>query len=164
MQHSVLPILVHPQGRARCEVDDYPPPGAGVEFRGKVTGWIELENAESAIWARGHLCATLIMACSRCLCDHEVRLQISVSEECCLVEMDEPADLEQIPILNEGAVDLSELVRQVLVLNLPPSSLCQADCKGLCPDCGRNLNQGPCDCPQDTVDERWAGLRGLLDE
>lgn len=91
-------------------------------------------------------------------------MAVTVNEECSLVEMDEPGDQEAIPILNEGVVDLTELVRQVLVLNTPPTPLCRADCKGLCPDCGHNLNAGPCQCPREPVDERWAGLRGLLDE
>jgi uncharacterized protein len=51
-----------------------------------------------------------------------------------------------------------------LLLSVPMQALCQPDCKGLCPTCGADWNEGPCDCPSEEVDPRWAGLADLLKE
>jgi uncharacterized protein len=57
-------------------------------------------------------------------------------------------------------IDVSPLVRERLMLSLPTLPLCREDCQGLCPQCGRNLNQGACGCPA-VGDPRLAVLRGL---
>ena len=59
-------------------------------------------------------------------------------------------------------LDLTEAVRQYALLALPMKPLCRQDCAGLCPTCGRNLNQGGCDCPPQGLDPRWSGLSKLL--
>ncbi|NSW55042.1 MAG: DUF177 domain-containing protein [Armatimonadetes bacterium] len=136
---------------------------------GPVIGYVELENADSLVTARGRLHATAVLPCSRCLADHVVELDAEVYEQCSLTQIDEPSmweagTEEPIPLLSGDLVDLSELVRQVLVLNVPSRSLCRPDCAGLCPRCGRNLSDGPCGCGEDDVDPRWAGLRDLIDD
>lgn len=72
---------------------------------------------------------------------------------------------------NEGAIlfdgetiDLTELIRDTLIINEPSQVLCQEDCKGLCVQCGANLNVSPCSCESFVVDPRLAALRALLDE
>ena len=167
MQYRVFATLSKPQGRVRCELDAPVPHGAGAEFVGPVTGTLEFENAEALVTARGRLHATVVLACGRCLAEHKVDLDIAVNEQCSLTQIDEisvsePGDDEPIPLLSGDLVDLTELVRQVLILNVPPHSLCQPDCPGLCPNCGMNLNYGPCGCSEDDVDPRWAGLRDLI--
>jgi uncharacterized protein len=59
-------------------------------------------------------------------------------------------------------LDLTEAVRQYALLALPMKTLCRQDCAGLCPTCGRNLNQGGCDCPPQSVDPRFSKLSNLL--
>ena len=59
-------------------------------------------------------------------------------------------------------LDLSEVVRQNLLLTLPMSALCSPQCRGLCPACGANLNGGPCGCQHEEGDPRLAALRDLL--
>jgi uncharacterized protein len=53
------------------------------------------------------------------------------------------------------------VLRQALLLSLPMQPLCKPDCAGLCPICGQDLNQGPCDCVSVEIDPRWEKL-GLL--
>lgn len=60
--------------------------------------------------------------------------------------------------------DISDRVRQAIILELPYKPLCEVDCKGLCPMCGENLNETDCGCTQDKTDERWDTLRQLFDE
>ncbi len=59
-------------------------------------------------------------------------------------------------------IDLSEIVREMLVLDIPLRYLCSETCKGLCPRCGRNLNAGTCACGKTPVDPRFAALKNLV--
>lgn len=58
-------------------------------------------------------------------------------------------------------LDLTEEVREVIILTLPGYPVCSKTCKGLCMTCGKNLNQGACTCRQAGGDRRWAALDGL---
>lgn len=75
---------------------------------------------------------------------------------------DSEAD-ELIVSLVDGApeINLAGLLWEEFVLALPVRPLCKPDCKGLCPDCGKNLNEGSCSCVRDEGDPRLAALRGL---
>jgi len=62
----------------------------------------------------------------------------------------------------EMTVDLTEEIRQCLLLELPMKPLCRTDCKGLCPQCGHNRNEGPCSCRTEEPEDPWEKLRSLL--
>lgn len=145
------------------------PPGTGAVAAGPVRGRLELANVEDAgVVVRGHLSVPLRQACSRCLGAYEEVLEIDVYEDCALKQIDEPEsytgddeDLCQIPLLNDDELDLTELVRQLIAMNLPTRPLCREDCPGLCLHCGKDLNEGPCNCQREQIDPRWAGLQNL---
>lgn len=171
MRYDIRERLAEPDGQAACHIDAPVPLGTGAEFVGHVTGEIRLRNLGHSVVARGRLRATAVLPCSRCLREHEAVMQFDVSEDCTLTQMDEPgsyvpdAEYQEpapIPILDGNIVDLSELVRQLLVLSLPARSLCSPDCKGLCPECGANLNLTTCDCQREATDPRFAPLADLL--
>jgi uncharacterized protein len=69
-------------------------------------------------------------------------------------------DLETSYYEND-AIDLNELLREQFYLALPMKPLCREDCRGLCPQCGTNLNTGTCDCAPVWEDPRLAPLKGL---
>jgi uncharacterized protein len=56
---------------------------------------------------------------------------------------------------------LEDVLREQILLALPAKILCKEDCKGLCPECGRNRNTDPCDCAATSVDPRWASLQTI---
>ena len=62
----------------------------------------------------------------------------------------------------DGKLDLSQLALEDVFLSLPSKLLCKEDCKGICPQCGKNLNEGPCGCKKE-VDPRLAALLDFLD-
>ncbi len=64
-----------------------------------------------------------------------------------------PDGLESIPF--------GEDVREELLVRLPQVLVCQPGCRGLCPQCGQNLNQAPCGCTGPEGDSRWSGLEGI---
>jgi uncharacterized protein len=168
MRYRLLRQLKGPEGYARCEIDDPVPPGTGWEWRGPVRGTVELERMGAAYCARGRLEATVVLACSRCAAPHALPLTVDLTETVSLAQIDEPqsyqaAEVEPpIPILNGEIVDLSELVRQMLVLAVPARSLCRPDCRGICPYCGTDLNEATCGCTGQSVDPRLEALRKLL--
>lgn len=61
-------------------------------------------------------------------------------------------------------VELAEILREQILLDVPLKTVCSEECKGLCPHCGRNLNTGECECAQAATDPRWDALRGLKDK
>ena len=58
-------------------------------------------------------------------------------------------------------IDLSGPLREQILLAIPPSPLCDEACKGLCPQCGKDLNQGDCGCERTAIDPRWAALKDM---
>lgn len=113
-------------------------------------------------------------ACSRCLkvfCTHldifihltlaplyesERQLKLEQKDEVELVK----EDLE-FAYYEDDRFDLGEMIRGQVILNLPMQPVCREDCQGLCPACGRNLNEGPCTCRPEPIDLRWQALKNL---
>ena len=62
---------------------------------------------------------------------------------------------------SETEIDLSPDIRENMLLVLPMKHLCKETCRGLCPQCGMNLNDGTCECQQETIDPRWEKLKSL---
>ena len=105
--------------------------------------------------------------CCRCLTAVEQGLEIPLRvvfqrKEASEEELEAVED-EEFEILSPGTreIDLKEFIRAEIVLELPLRVYCSEDCKGLCPQCGRDLNRDPCGCEEDTGDPRWAALSGL---
>jgi uncharacterized protein len=74
--------------------------------------------------------------------------------------LEDADDESDVFVLDPGArsLDLRPAVREEWLLAVPAFSVCREDCKGLCPKCGADLNEGPCDCPPST-DARWDALK-----
>ncbi|MBQ7144062.1 MAG: DUF177 domain-containing protein [Oscillospiraceae bacterium] len=107
----------------------------------------------------------VIRARMRCVCDRcgaefeRERIQDVDAE--LAADVDEDSDGEVFPLTDDG-VDVSELLETCFILDTDPKTLCREDCKGLCPRCGKNLNDGPCGC-EAPKDPRFAVLEQLLD-
>jgi uncharacterized protein len=108
--------------------------------------------------------------CSRCLKEIETPIEISFEEEYVpVVDANTGAPVrnalppDTFRIGPDFVLDLHEGVRQYILMSEPAKPLCQADCKGLCPNCGADLNQGACRCAGEG-DDRWQALAGLKTE
>ena len=73
-------------------------------------------------------------------------------------------DETEIGYYGESGLLLEDVVREQVLLSLPTRTLCKADCKGLCPRCGQNLNVAKCSCDEAAADPRWNALAGLADK
>jgi uncharacterized protein len=90
--------------------------------------------------------------CARCLEPVKSEIEFTIIEK---VEDDENLD--------GSLLDVGNIVLQNIHLNLPIRFVCDPNCKGLCPKCGANLNNGLCKCDNEIVDERFSVLKKLLD-
>jgi uncharacterized protein len=110
-------------------------------------------------------------ACRRCLELLNGSFRMAFEEEFLpLIDIETgvklPLDDTADPVLvidEHHILDLTEVLRQYALVELSESALCRQDCKGLCPDCGQNLNSGTCECPPVVVDPRMSVLAKLLD-
>ena len=98
--------------------------------------------------------------CRRCLADVSERVTADSHMIFAEADNEETDDASDVFVLDPGAreLDLRPAVREEWLLAVPAFSLCRDDCKGLCPRCGADLNDGPCDCPEAT-DGRWDALK-----
>lgn len=106
--------------------------------------------------------AKLMGPCFRCLEPTEIATPVRGRE---YQASDPEGDEElQTPYVAENKLDLSTWARDVIALELPEKILCREDCAGLCPTCGRNLNDEPHTHDEETIDSRWAALAELKDQ
>lgn len=120
--------------RASVQVDPaqvFPEPVPGAALAGPVAAELEFSLGGSRILLQLKLSGTWQANCSRCLAEH--RIPFAASAE------------ETFP-LDQDSVDVREELRQAALLEVPQRSLCRADCKGLCPQCGQDRNAGSCAC------------------
>ena len=134
-----------------------------------VCGELTLVRTEDGILAAGFAEAVVTEECRRCLEPVESAVRIEFEEEYVpSIDIETGAQIptdESTPelVINERHIlDISEVVRQYIVMEAT-TALCRQDCKGICPQCGKNLNLGPCDCKIDNVDPRLEILKQLLD-
>jgi uncharacterized protein len=73
-------------------------------------------------------------------------------------------DNDEIILVEDLKLDLDELVYTEIIISLPMKHLCRADCKGICSGCGKNLNEGECNCSTKQIDPRLQALADLLKE
>src|SRR5947209_13258260 len=115
-----------------------------------------LEWVSDGLLATGTVDGAWEGLCRRCLGPVRGELHVGFQE---LFEAT-PREGESYP-LGHHTVDLEPLAREALTLALPLAPVCSEDCRGLCPTCGADLNQGDCGCPPAEADARWAALDAL---
>lgn len=98
--------------------------------------------------------------CDRCAEKIDRRYRYSFSHV--LVKSLEDRDEDRYVEVKDDTLDLDELMREDILLELPTKFLCREDCRGLCPTCGKNLNEGPCGCGASEGDPRMQVLKDLL--
>lgn len=134
----------------------------------QVSGSVSLLRTDHGVLVEAHLEGVQREVCGRCLRDVEAPLRLDIEEEF-FATVDEstgaalpPRDDPEAFLLDANHVlDLEEAVRQCWTAALPMRTLCQPDCRGLCPRCGHDLNEVACSCGPEE-DERWSALRELV--
>ncbi|MDE5879088.1 MAG: DUF177 domain-containing protein [Desulfovibrio sp.] len=130
---------------------------------------ITVQPAEEGCLVRGRLTGAVVVPCNRCAEDAGVAIDTSFDEfeEIPPEEKAAPAgaapDGESHVVYDRHApmLDLAAVCWEEFMLSLPVAPLCREECKGLCPVCGTNLNEGQCACEREDADPRMAPLRDL---
>jgi uncharacterized protein len=140
-------------------------PVAGLELSatavpagGDVSVDAELAWASDDVVVTATVQAPWVGQCRRCLTEASGEIETKVRE---VYEQD--SDGEETYALQGSRVDLVPLVRDAVLLGLPPAPLCHEGCRGLCPVCGANRNEVRCSCETSPPDPRWAALDALRD-
>lgn len=108
---------------------------------------------------KGKVSAELLLTCSRCLKEYPYHLEIDIEENLSTNPSNENCEI--ISIKNDK-IDIYEIIENNLVIQLPVKRLCNEYCKGLCQQCGIDLNHKECSCDRIDVDPRLADLRDLF--
>jgi len=121
----------------------------------------EMLGTETSVSIRGTITAKAVTRCARCLGEAVLPMEAEMDDVFKRqVDADDP---DAYPF--EGAnIELNEAVKNALVLNLPYRIVCREDCKGLCPGCGKNLNEGSCTCQEGTkVMNPFSALKAIVE-
>ena len=117
---------------------------------------------------RGRLSTKLELQCARCL--EPVRQDVKREFELLYRPLGADAGRDELSVTDAEAeigyyqgegLQLEDVLREQVLLALPLRVVCREDCKGLCPQCGKNLNQEQCSCSKEQEDPRWAALKDV---
>jgi uncharacterized protein len=126
----------------------------------------EAELAGKEIRVHGHISGTMEAACDRCL--EQTEIPVDVDFDLPYRPMEEIAHEEEVGVSEDelkvgffsgDGVNLSDIVREQVLLAVPMKVICQPDCRGLCPVCGANRNVRQCDCSLQHEDSPFAILK-----
>lgn len=158
---SIAEIAAHP-GVGREVSIEAPIEGVQTSLIGLRPG----SNVSAALWVDGVVEGIVVSGtvsgeidaqCVRCVTPVRSRLTVDVAE-LFVMPGSESSDEQDVYRIEGREIDIEPMVRDALVLALPLNPLCREDCKGLCAHCGRNRNEGDCDCTEEEFDPRWAAL------
>jgi uncharacterized protein len=150
-----------------CEPND-------LEFEciGTITGKLMFTNSGELLLITGEIYSDVVMECSRCLEEFVQPFDLKLEEELRIersgaiikaLPMDEDDDPEG-ELINNNILNVRELVRQNILLEIPIQPLCSEDCKGICPVCGVNKNNNNCSCNEGQMNSAFSALADLLNE
>ena len=122
-----------------------------------------VRNTAGVLVMTGSIHTTIHGVCDRCAADFDRFVEFPLDVVLVTELSNEENEDEWVFPLEGDSADLVDIVRTVFVLNLDSKLLCKDDCKGLCCRCGKNLNDGPCNC-QKELDPRFAALKQLLEK
>ena len=123
----------------------------------------QVRNTAGVLVMTGSIETTIHGTCDRCASDFDREINFPIDVVLVTELSNEENEDEWVFPLEGDSADLDDIVRTVFVLNLDSKLLCNEDCKGLCHRCGKNLNDGPCNC-QKELDPRFAALKQLLEK
>lgn len=129
-----------------------------VEF---LRGSVQATRVEKGLFVGGTVRSQLRLECVRCLDPFVFPVTLELAEMFRMPDTD-PKPGAIYTVGENGELDLAPLIRELAWLAIPMKHLCDPECQGLCPHCGVNLNEEPCQCEEVRIDPRLAPLKELL--
>lgn len=128
-----------------------------------IDGDLRAESVVEGILVTGPVTAPAAFTCARCLQPISTDVEVEVCELFVAPGHEAPAEEESYEVRGEE-IDLEPMLRDAITLALPLNPVCREDCAGICATCGKDLNKGACECTDEELDPRWAGLAELRDK
>jgi uncharacterized protein len=147
-------------GTSRTMELDYPSIEIEDVILRPLTGEFQAIRNSNGIYVTGELQSAVGVQCARCLIDMEIPISIKLDD--LFYYPPETTPTGEFSVGEDGFIDLGPLVRQLSLLEIPMQPFCRPDCKGLCVECGQNLNESSCDCDVEYIDLRLEALRSLI--
>lgn len=125
-------------------------------------GEVQFTRTAQGLYAQGKLKAQVPLECVRCLSGFDQQLTTEVNDL-----FSYPPDKDTDPLLaipKTTIVDMTDLVREYLLLDIPIQPICDRGCEGMCAICGNRMSEGMCEHPEKEIDPRMAVLQSLLSE
>lgn len=135
--------------------------GENFIFFGPVKAGLDVVNTGPTLEMKGEVSGVLTLTCDRCLEPFEYSFDVPVEET--YAQSAEGEMGEAVPFTGD-ILDITPEVLKSIVLALPMKVICREECPGLCPQCGRNLNEGRCGCANEEIDPRMSALKGFFKE
>ena len=133
-----------------------------------VSANLTLLKSDEEVFVRGRMASILRLRCARCLKEFEQKISsnidvvYSIAPEHGLKEKELSREEASTNYLKGDEIDINAVLFEQLSLDIPMQPVCGPNCKGLCPKCGADLNQGNCGChATDHTDTRFAKLKEL---
>lgn len=144
-------------------------------FHSGIKGKLKLTRLGNKVKVEGSFETELELECSKCMDKFLLPLRKNFISEFYPLEdfvwrSSEPVELRkhemEMEFYTKGIIDIEEILSTNIILNIPMYPVCSETCKGICPNCGRNLNREKCTCSggERIRDERWSPLAGLKDK
>lgn len=175
LQFNVAQLLKEPIGATRMYEldDDIAEISQDVQALGPLRGTITFIRTNDGILATGTLTTVVKLLCSRCVEDYLTKVEFELEETFYpsfdintgyKISKEALLDVDPATLIDElNMLDLTEVLRQDLLLAVPPYPICRPDCAGICPHCGQDLNDGPCNCVEQEINPSWTRLQALLE-
>jgi uncharacterized protein len=171
MKLDLSEIAKTPGSRASYSFEERLPDEEDTHFIGPARGELTATNTGRMLLLTGHVRAETEVACSRCLKPMRMTVEKKLEEEFATrpagpqgqvmaIEDDEP--LARVIDEDSFDLDLTELLRQNVLVAMPLQPICGEQCRGLCPRCGHDLNDGDCGCHEQEPESPFSVLRELL--
>lgn len=166
MLHLSLAAVDRGDARLREQVPpDHPMwKDTGVELTSPLEVELTATDVGEGVLVRGTLATTVRQACRRCLdpVERDVREHVDLLFTEPAQGEEEVDDGEVYPLPARGDdLDLTTAVREQVLLQVPEFTLCREECRGLCPSCGANLNDGACECVPEQASSPWDALKNV---
>ena len=139
----------------------------------QVSGKLEIAGTarknEAVAEVAGRIVGKLDVTCHRCLNPLEVGLDVQFEDNFVTLDIYEKSGAEHqiggadldVSVYDGERIDIAELAREQILLNIPTRQLCVENCAGLCEKCGANKNTEDCQCRSEEIDPRWNALKEL---
>jgi DUF177 domain-containing protein len=130
-----------------------------------------LANTGGEVRIQGRFQVRMEAECDRCLGRAQFPLDSAFDLFYCpmsCIAREEETSIDEgeaeLGFYEDGGLELEDILREQILLLMPMQRICSETCQGICPSCGKNRNESPCDCPTAPSDSRWGALERLRNE